>query len=363
MRAWAGLVLVSLLLAGCVGGTADTDEGTDWPTITDPADLSYDGTSGFHIHDYWGGEEVLPLVERTKSHYFQNCAGGDSSWRSSFYPGDGQVVPQGTAVLSVTVSWEETDPTYGTHSMTAARCGQPQAALSNAYDAMELWIKPADASEVRLVEDDLTNGATVEIPLEYEEADLPHQLISAWEFQVRIRGSDDMNYNHFEGSVTVQAEVHRGLELRPFPPHPDHWDGRTELPLLDHEDRFQRFNIPYMGFNGYQLQVLRPPNGTVVPLDARTVEVTLTFDNEEPVGDLYLFFHAADTREFVRLEPDEASEGDKRFSLPVTEPMADTPYAKASQWAFYVNSPEDNPEEDAPTFDGTYRVKATVHKG
>lgn len=345
----AVVLVVAMLSAGCIGGPAQTSEEPDWPTITDPTDLSYDTDAGFHVHDYWGGNDVVTVVNETQPVGTTSVGGGESPRIVRFYPDEGDVVPQGTASLTITVTWTDDLPT-------------------NVYGDVELWVKPADATNVTLVDDDLDNGQTVERPLAYEEADLPHQLGSGWEFEVHLdRADGPVRFRSYNGDVTLEVRAHRGLELRPFPPHPDHWGNRTEIALFDGEESFSQVNAPYPlpGFErlclGCDVLFFRPVNDTLVPLGTERVEATMTWDEDVPGGNLDLHYRGAHTREFERLEPDTEDGSSARYVIPVTDAMADTPYANASLWEFMVKAPTDPQRESY--FDGEVRLEATAYRG
>lgn len=343
MRLVVSALILMLALSGCV--TDDAPEATDdGPVlVTDPTDYSYlenNTTTGRpHIHDYWGGETVKQVVDQTRYPFYNNDGGESSSWTVRFHPEDGTTVPQGTERLEVTVGWTDESP-------------------ANSYGDMELWAKTANASEPRLVEEALGNGETFEMPLTYNESDLPHQTISAWEFQVRIRGSPDP-YNFFSGSITLQVDAHRGLELRPFPAHPDQWEGRTGFVLLEESRDF--FQVRYAGYTGMADQILRPDNGSLVPARTGHVEVTLEYENTFPQGGLALWFHGADTREDTRLEPESDDGSVATYTIEVTDAMVDGPYAEASLWEFRVGAPRPG-DDKAPMFDGGFTLSAKVLK-
>lgn len=337
-------LLVAGLLAGCIGGQpASPTEGHEAEIVTDPTNTSYNGSSGFHVHDYWDGEEVRTVIESSSSRYYNNLGDEGTSWPVRFVPRAGRFVPQGTAELTVTVNWEDESP-------------------RNSYGNMELWIKPASTSETRLVEDELSNGGEVEIPLAYEEADLPHQIVSAWKFIVKIRGSQMTGYNHFDGTISIEAQAHRGLELRPFPPHPDHWGDRTELDLVDETRDFYQIRWPTGGFSGEFDERIRPKEGTIVPFGTDRVEATLEWDADEPADELWLWLRAADTRNYTHLEPEEQEGSSARYEIPVEEAMMDSPYANASLWEFKVSAPYDSELSQVPMFDGEFTLTATVYK-
>lgn len=337
------VLLLTAPLAGCIGGQSGaTPREPETEVIDDPTNTSYNTSSGWHLHDYWDGQDQLTVMEETSGVYYNNFGDESTAWPVRFHPPAPNVVPQGTAWLDVTVSWDDASP-------------------RNAYGDMELWAKPANASEARLIEDALENGGSVEIPLDHEEADLPHQTVSAWELQVHIRGSDDPVYNHFDGSITVQVQAHRGLELQPFPPHPDHWGNRTEFTLAEADRSFYQVRLPTGGFSGNFDARIRPPNGTIVPFQTQQVVVDLQWDSSMPIGDLTLWLRAADTRNFSRLDPDEEGDASATYTIPVSQPMMDSPYANASLWEFRVSAPHD--AQDEPVFDGEFTLEATVHKG
>lgn len=337
------LLLVLVPLAGCIGAApADPAATPDPEVITDPTDTTYNASSGYHIHDYWDGQDTLPVLDGTVTTFLNNNGDESTDWVTRFHPGDGRVVPQGTASLTVTVEWTDDHPL-------------------NSHGRMELWVMPANASQARLIEDDLAQGQTLEIPLAYEEADLPHQVISAWEFQVHIRGSPQP-YNFYSGSIHVQAQAHRGLELKPFPPHPDHWGDRTELALVEETRRFQQLNWPTGGFTGNFDQRIRLPNGTIVPWGTSHVQVQVTSRNNYPAGGLELRYHPADTRNWTLLEPQQQDGDTATYMIPVDDASADGPYAEASLWVFTVSADHDW-QGEVPAYNGEFTLTATAYKG
>lgn len=334
MRGTALLVLLlSSLLAGCSSGPS---EPTPEPTvITDPRTPS--DPTGEHIHDYWGGAGELTVVDGTASSTWNNLGGG--AWRRTFSPPDGTVVPQGTARITVTVDWEDDLP-------------------ANHHADVSLWAKPANAAEPRFVQA-IQKGAIVEVATAYEEADLPHQVLSGWEFTVQYNSSDD-GYNLFFGRTRLTAVAHRGLELQPFPAHPDRWAGRFALEVVNATSPF--FNVGYTGTGNLPLR-FRPQNGSVVPADSARVDVELRTANELPAGGVQLYFHAADTRRFQALEPGSADGGVLRYSIPVAPGMGDGPYSEASLWEFQVYTPPAAPGEQPAMYRGPLHLTAVAHRG
>ena len=332
------MLVAAVLLAGC---SASEPAGQAAPTVvTDPTDYSYvrnAGPGAAHVHDYWGGQQTLQVLDATRGSTW-NTVGG-SGWKVSFFPPENRTVPQGTAELTIQVDWQDL-PMDG--------------APPNAYGDVSLWVQPADANEPRFVQL-VQRGDTVRVPVAYEEADLPHQLVSAWEFVVQYNASS-LPYSAFFGSTSLVVEAHRGLELRPFPPHPDRWGNATQLPLADEAGR--HFWVDYTG-TGNLPRRIGNLEGAVVPLGASHVEVVLEHASSLPAGSLVLQYHGADTRAFQRLAPDEEAPGRMVYRIPVTDRTADGPYSNETLWEFLLDTP--NATEPQPAlYDGTYRIVATV---
>ena len=339
MRALVAMVAVAAMLAGCAGEPGPTETGAGPSVITDPRDFSDANGTGAHVHDYWGGADQLEVLDLSRGSTWNTVDPG-FDWRVYFSPPDEKVVPQGTASLSITVSWADAAPT-------------------DRYADVSLWVKPANSDEHRFVQV-VTSGTTVELPLLYDEADLPHQLISAWEFAVQFNNTNT-GYSAFFGSTHLTVTANRGLELQPFPAHPDHWLGRTEFTLVEAQSTY--FQIGYTG-TGQLNPRLRPENGTIVPSDAGYVTVVLTLSPDVPVGAVDVLFHAADSRSFTRLEPESEQGEVQTFTIPIEPGMGDGPYNNASLWEFRIATPPTSADPDEPSvYRGGYHLVATVHKG
>jgi hypothetical protein len=338
MRVW--MLTFAVLLAGCAA--TEPPQQAAPTVVTDPTDYSYvqkAGPNAAHLHDYWGGQTTVQVLDAQRGSTW-NTVGG-SRWTVPFFPPENHTVPQGAAELTVQVDWQD----------------QPlQRAPPNAYGEVSLWVKPANANEPRFVQA-VQRGDTVRIPLAYEEADLPHQLVSAWEFVVQYNASS-LPYSAFVGVTSLVVEAHRGLELRPFPAHPDRWKDASQLPLVEQEGR--HFWIDYTG-TGNLPRRIQNLDGAVVPLGASHVHVVLEHASSLPVGDLVLHYHGADTRTFQRLTPDEETPGRKVYRIPVTDRSADGPYSNETLWEFLLDTPDARDAEPA-LYDGGFRIVATVHR-
>lgn len=333
MKWMLALVVATTGLAGCSEGpNAAEDPGV----VTDPADYSYlQNDTGAHVHDYWDGADEMEVLWRTQSYTFNNVGGPGSTWTTRFYPPDDHVVPQGTSELRITVTWSETSEEL------------------NSYGDLDLWMQPADATEPVLAKENLVSGQAFLVPLSYAQADLPHQQISGWEFQVRIHGSS-APHNLFFGSVTLKVDAVRGLELQPFPAHPDQWQNETAIRLAEAEGQFTR--ISYTGTGGFP-PLIGALEGALVPLGTKEVLVALTTQSDVPIGALDLFYHGANTRQWTAAEPVEVSEQTRAYHILVDDEMVDGPYARASLWEFQLRT---STEPGQGLFVGSYDLVAVA---
>lgn len=333
-------VFLGILLAGCSGDSppSPAGDGPDVGVITDPRDLS--NRTGEHIHDYWSGETVVDLVDATQTSTWNTVFGG-GYWRRTFYPPDEVVVPQGTASINVTVHWTDGSP-------------------ADNYGAVSLWAKPANTVDPRFVRE-IASGDTVEIKLAYEEADLPHQLLSAWEFIVQYNGSGQAYSAFFQGTTHVVATAHRGLELQPFPAHPDLWQGRDEFTFADATRMMT--NVGYTG-SGQLPTVVRALEGALVPPEAARVTVDVTLEAASPapapVGAVEVWYHPADSRAWVSLGVISSVGGSASWEIPIEAGMGDGPYGNASVWQFRIYTPEEPTQPHLHA--GNVHLVATVHK-
>lgn len=352
-----GLVLavcvlaLSTALAGCTGSTSQgpaVGEQNDSGVVTRPDDYSYldnvTGADRWHVHDYWEGEDRRVVLERSDT---CGCTwGGDEPIQVADVRGDtGEVVPQGASRVEVTVSWETTG--------------------TSTYAPPELWVRTAADDEPQMVQT-VENGETVTLETTNDMNDLPHQVLSAWVFQLRAVRDDGVLPMHWDGETTFHVEAFRGLDIPAFPPHPDLWDGADELVVLDQTRTTLYRGNPENGnwavFMGEAPWPHTPQQGAVVPFDAGRVAVSITRTDSVPDNPTRggLSTHGADTREFVRPQP-ESDDGTTRiYDVPVTNVMGDGPYALQSLWEFAVHP--DEPRDDE-WYWGSYRIHVTAHRG
>lgn len=346
-----GSLVLLLLLAGCTTPNADDAATTGPVIITDPRDTGYllNGTqSGSHIHDYWKGRSAVTVLEYDGGKFSASCGGcGDGMQIIEARPEEGDIVPQGTAWLNVTVSWATSGDT--------SDFGEIRLLLRSAKDH--------DLQAAGPVE----NGVTRVINTTNEEDDPPHYVLSLWRFGVEIVPRPGSDSAAFAGSFKVRVEAVRGLPLVPYPPHPDRWQGVQELPLasdeqtidLQYEEELQGGTATtcYGGCLGH----IAPLDGAVVPVETGTVLVTVEFAPGSVPGGVGLRFHAADTWALATAQG-EASlpPGVFTWTIPISGNMADSPYAPQSLWEFELFLDEPTPVR---AWSGTYTFTATsVHR-
>lgn len=303
------LIVVALLLAGCAAPPSSTVP-PDVVTVTSPGDYG-NGTAGAHLHDYWGGSDRRPVVDADGVATGPGFASGDEVVLATFRPEPGAVVPQGAGAVEVTWSW--------------------QTDALDTFSRPQLWLKTAATSATQWVAD-IENGVTVNVTSTNSDNDLPHQRLSAWIFELRA-ANGDLGWVRFKGAVALEVQAVRGLDIPLYPGHPDAWQGRTELPLLEAAGSDIYLQDPGDGgCDGMDCQeILVPEAGAIVPEDASFVEARL-IQGPSPTR-FVLSYHGSDSRTFERLEPATADGEVEVYEIPV-QGNGDGPYATTSQWEF-----------------------------
>lgn len=320
------VLLAALLLAGCAS-EAPKPAATKAPepvVITSLDDASSLANATFmnesHQHDYWGGKTQLTLMDLDTQVGSTIIGGEVVFW---FRPDPGHVVPQGTDKLTVSMAWSEDVPTQ--------------------HASPELWVRAPRDHDPRKVSA-IENGKPIDITTTLADADVPHQQLSAWRFELRFHPATVPQYVEFRGRVHIVVLAHRGLDIPVLPPHPDVWNGRESITLFDDTAKPSVWEgAPPDSSNCYSggcPEVHRAANGTVVPYDAKAVELRLTEDGTS-AGTLTVRYHAADTWNWTKLTPTRVDGATKVFVIPVAGLTGDGPYAAQSLWEFapYVSSP------------------------
>ncbi|MEA3136761.1 MAG: hypothetical protein QOC71_1042 [Thermoplasmata archaeon] len=341
MRALCLLAVVALL-AGCSDPAADPVVPTESATVITRVDDFANATApGSHIHDYWGGKDRLTVVDLAHPGGDQpgtgpGFASGQDIVVRAFLPESGHVVPQGTGSVEVTFTWTD--------------------AQADSYTRPVLWMKTAGQNATVEVAD-VVSGEPVALEVGAPAADLPHQLLSAWVFELRMSSPDPMPLR-FKGSVGLKVDAIRSLPLPVFPPHPDPWKGAAQLPLVDESGSLSYLeDLGDQGCDGLACpQVFRPASGQTVPTDAYMVSVKLTYSGPR---DLELFYHSGLDREFARAEPVSTNGGVRTYEI-LVEHGGDGPYATQSQWEFTVLPPAAGPVRS--TWAADYSLEAVSVK-
>lgn len=332
------------LLAGCLGDepAAPAQATPEAVVVTRPDDnaaLGGEGDMGWHLHDYWEGQDRHTAADAEVQTGGWNCNGCDRI-PLRFRGAPGQIVPLGTSAIEVELTWT----TEGEQ-----RYGPP-----------ELWVKRADEREpsfVSLVE----SGKPLTFNTTNRHADPPHQVLSRWEWFLMLPAIEQSART--AGTFRLYAEAIRGAEIPLFPPHPDHWKGKTEIPLLDDQvgPLVQRENVAegMRMCEGACLATHVPVDGVIVPYDATEVVVTLTYGPGLPAT-LGVRTHGGDTWDMATATEELTGPLTRTFRIPVTEQTGDSPYAQQSLWEIEVWL--DQPLDDR-AFAGSYSLTAVAVKG
>lgn len=334
-------------LSGCTDqATSTVDLGEPNHTITDPRDLSYlaNATPGSHIHDYWGGRSSIRLLEVSWNNNSWACSSCPEGMPfAAVRPPQGLIVPQGTKWVN------------GTFTIAPGP--------DDNFERLELWYRTAADTEFRLG-GPLESGKPFSIDSSKEQNDPPHYVLSLWQFSVRAYGAGRINAS---GDMSWSVDAMRGLPLEPYPPHPDRWQGATELRLLDVTGStllVRQMNAPVLGqgrscTNGCP-QLMGLPAGIVVPFDAARVVVRLELDGGLPAG-VSVFFHGSNTWNLTRPAGHMGSlPNETIYEIELQPGMGDSPYAPNSLWEFLVWL--DQPQPAFQAWSGQYRIEAHAFK-
>ncbi len=342
-------LLLVVLLAGCSSPDPAAEPGSSVTLITDPSQGRTDPTMGEHLHDYWGSSDRKVVVDTTVEVGTLTAGAVVSDYSAAVVrPEPGDVVPQGTATVEVTFTWTPSAEFGAANQFSASRLGIRTAADREAQD-----LGP------------IQSGQMVVVPSTNEQNDLPHQVLSGWEFHwilepVSLAGAG--GFVSWQGQLTVHAEAVRGLEIPIYPGHPDQWLGRSEIPLFSADgvtgaamfepvtgDGFACF----LGCPAYMV----PDDGVVIPIDADRIELTIERDAPLPTR-LGLVYHNAISRDWVRPEAESQTDTSRTYVLFVDD-GGDGAYTKQSNWEFQLVI--DEPVQDGAVVD-TFRVSATVYR-
>lgn len=335
--------LLVMGLAGCADDTPENVAQEPANIVTDPTDYSYTETdgSGWHIHDYWNGEETVTVIDAmTRESSGTVFYGNGNALVARFQPEPNRVVPQGTGNLSATLQW---------------------TIEGGNHDHVELWVKggaDSSASSVGIVEP----GVDIRFPSSHDQNDPPHQTLSLWEFELRAIRVDGQQVERTGFQATISVVAERGLEIPEWPAHPDFWQGATELVLVD-----QTFEVAWdvqFGLHACTGCVGGPsiPDGTIVPYDADRLEVTVTTESNSVPPLFGLRAHGANSRDHAAIPLTSESSTSRTWTLDPEVHTADSPYAKQSLWEFALHKQSTEATGDEGAWTGTYRATLTAFK-
>jgi hypothetical protein len=311
-------LFISLALAGCFGGeparpASVAPQGAVLVTKENDKETLANETFSMeaHVHDYWGGKQRLVVMDEERD---AGTTWDAPYWAEVFLPADDAVVPQGTSSVEVTMEWTDGAQHY--------------------YTAPELWVRTAADNEAQLV-GAIKSGDKLVVSTTLANADLPHQSISAWRFELRLHKSDlPSGMIVWTAHVKVHVEAVRGLELPVYPPHPDLWGGKRTLSILDDDQPMGVWIKPLSSCLAQcDFPYAHPPNGTIVPFDAKGVDFQIQ-KSADSATELGLRFHGADSRKWTEPTPISTDGGIVKYHVDLVPGMGDSPYATQSVWEF-----------------------------
>lgn len=339
-------------MAGCTSPSDSPAPGDEGIVVVDsPFNRTLAGDARPHLHDYWGGRHTLTIADVDIAAGGYVWLGGTPISVATHRPEPGKVVPQGAGWVNVTVGWDDED---------AGRVPP------NQYTNPQLFVKSASDNGVVLRANLTSNPQTVSIPIGAAQADLPHQVLSAWQFDLFLSpsvtgaGGVGQPMAAFTGTTHFLVTADHTLDIPLYPGHPDQWQNRTDILLTKGGGELVYDGDPTAGWRCYGgcPVIHHPDDKVVVPATAASVIVKLGLSGMSPTK-LGLLYHDASARDWVKLAPTEDTPTMRTYVIPVGN-GGDGPYATQSQWEF-APYPE-APVEYGYMYD-TYTFEAAAKKG
>jgi hypothetical protein len=341
-RPFAIALLIASLLAGCLGPAAPATSPAAHPTPgalprsgvqANPGSGSNAAVPGStnlgsipHRHDYWNGRTRVTLFDDVLQPDTENAtfatlvqiaflhriAAGGMEW----YLPAGKTVYEGTGFVELTATW--TDPRTTSMAFAYQSAQGPNFAYGGA----------------------LANGKPFDLPVTDAMTDMAHSTMSRWRFYF----GPDQTPGAALGPFHLKVDIIRTRDVALMPPHPDFWQGKHAITLLDVDHHGQQVSyverVPQLVRSGNlsedEVALAHP-----VPMETQEVrfDITVSSASSTPgkVTALGFFYHGADRPDMLRCSVKALN-----ASLPATlswvvpNPMdsSDSPYANDSQWRF-----------------------------
>jgi hypothetical protein len=261
---------------------------------------------------------------------------------------DGKTVFEGTGIMEITASWSDPRVT----------------GIGFIYQSAENREWKDGGS--------LPSGKAVQVQVSPSMTDMPHAKTSKWLFGF----GPDKSPGALMGPFHLKVDVVRVRDIALFPAHPDFWQGKHDLVLLDADHHGAQVSYAKRSvklategtFSEDEVALAKP-----VPMETQAVRftVTVTAATSTPgkVTHLGLFYRGADmsfsTYRCEEIPLKETLPATLTWIVPSTMEMSDSPYENASAWRFLVEpqvslTGADPPAGGMTDTDITYHVVATA---
>lgn len=414
--ALVGLVLLSLGLAGCLGGsgqqpqqdvqdqeediTADNVKNhTNNSTVDIDENTEFDPNSDLHEHDFWDGEESITIVdEETVEIDWQRWAVQCSLTASCHQAprwmvdipisedDDPNYVFPGTGSVEITLEWaseglEDQHEGFDPKVCVSNRGYVPSCRTSDlTTNATHVFTE--NPGTWTIDDEDVVNRQTT---------DPPHASKSNWRFLFMPCREQDASGpctpqelpNVGISEFTVTVTIHRASgDLPVDPPHFAFYGDREELEILDgfevssgslkathqqwmaKQTQDQERVLWYVGGAQIKQAVIQGQSEQpVVPGATRDLTVTVEWSSGTDKALKLKYRTAADNWQADWRAPSGSSEcgsGCVEFTIPLEDDEGDSPYALVTQWEFGVFHDSDDP---LPMTDYEVSLSITAHKG
>jgi len=361
MRVALALLVLMLLVAGCASKPSAKEGGPSANVSMASVAKNDDGTSKSatvdtgampHMHDYWQSRERVTLFDKDvdpgQPDPFQTMVtlavqkqakAGDLEWHLP----DGQIVYEGTGEMDVTATWS--DP----------KTSSLQMAFKAASDAQ--YRTPVE----------LPSGKTTPIVVTPDMTDMPHTKASHWTFDFSPAASPGTMMAPFH----LKIDIVKLRDINVFPAHPDLFGGLHEKVINDKSYQFTEESyvtrVPQLLQNGdFSEKVVTPQQ--IVPMETQWIRAEVDIDSASStpgsVVDVNFFYHGANTTALGHPSwlPTSGKFSDKHmvWDFPVTMDETDSPYAKDSQWRFFIE-PAVSLAPGTPQMGGMTQVSISYH--